>query len=161
MANNVNDDMTVELGCKEENEGRQRSSIDVATSSCTNDSVQPSLPIALQMLIDSALSLQSDSFIVLVTDGSSLDAMDVSTIRSQVEGWNSERTYLIHLLIVGIDISNGRQQSVLESLGNVSRSSIYLNASPDTLKSAFHSVSAIVNGRLSNQLISFLTMEKF
>jgi hypothetical protein len=161
LANNVDDDMTVELGSKEENEGLQRSTIDVATSSCTSGSIQPIFPLALQMLIDSALSLQSDSFIILVTDGCTQEAMDVSLIQSQVERCNVERTYLIHLLIIGIEIEDDHQRSMLESLGHVSRSSVYINANSDTLDHAFHSISAIVNGRLSNQLISFLTMEKF
>jgi hypothetical protein len=162
LANNVHDDITVELGTKEENEGLQRSSIDVATSACTSNSIQPVfLPLALQMLIDSALSLQNDSYIILVTDGCSQDGTDVSSIQSQVQRWNMERTFLIHLLIIGIEIEDDHQRSVLESLGHVSRSSVYIDANPDTLESAFHSISAIVNGRLSNQLISFLTMEKF
>lgn len=161
LANSVDDDMTVELGSKEENEGRQRSSIDVATSSCTSDSNQPILPLALQMLIDSSLSLQSDSYIILVTDGCSQDGMDMSAIQSQVERWNVERTYLIHVLIIGIEIEDDRQQSVLESLGHVCRSSIYIDTNSDTLESTFHSISAIVNDRLANQLISFFTMEKF
>jgi hypothetical protein len=161
LANNVIDDMTVELGSMEENQGRQRSSIDVATSSCSSTSIQPMLPLALQILIDSALSSQSDSFIILVTDGCSLDALDVSPIQSQIERWNVERTYPIHLLIIGIEIEDDNQRGVLESLSYVSRSSVYVDANTNTLEPAFRSISAIVNGRMSNQLISFLTMEKF
>lgn len=161
VTNSISDDMTVELGSKEDNEGRQRSAIDVATLMCNSDSDQACLPIAMQMLIDSTLSLQSESFIILVTDGSSVDGFDVSTLRSQVEQWNSERTYLIHLLIVGVDIMDDRHQGILESLGRLSRNSSFINATADNLKPAFHAISAIVNGRVSNQLIAFLTMEKF
>ncbi|KAG7360307.1 hypothetical protein IV203_035406 [Nitzschia inconspicua] len=161
LASNMNVGVTVELGSKEENEGRQRSSIDVATSLCRLDSIQACLPVALQMLVDSTWSLQSDSFIILVTDGSSLDAIDSSAIRFQVEQWNAERTYLINFLIVGIDIEDDRCKSILESLGTVSRNSSFVHADSKDLTPAFRSISALLHGHTSNQLISFLTMEKF
>ncbi|KAG7350669.1 hypothetical protein IV203_010029 [Nitzschia inconspicua] len=161
LASNMSVGVTVELGSKEENEGRQRSSIDVATSLCRLDSIQACLPVALQMLVDSTWSLQSDSFIILVTDGSSLDATDSSAIRSQVEQWNAERTYLINFLIVGIDIEDDRCKSIMESLGTVSRNSSFVHADSKDLTPAFRSISALLHGHTSNQLISFLTMEKF
>jgi tetratricopeptide (TPR) repeat protein len=160
VANNVKDTSTVELGSKEENEGRQRTFIDVATSSFTpSDDVQACLPISLQMLIDSPLSLQSDSYLILITDGSMQDTMDFSSLKAQIERLNMERNYQIHVLVVGLNVEDERKKTLLEDLGDVSKASTFVTS--DDLDSAFQSVSSIVNGRVSNQFISFLTMEKF
>jgi hypothetical protein len=161
VANNVKDTLTVELGTKEENEGRQRAFIDVATSSSTSDSIEACFPIGLQMLIDSALSLQSDSFMILITDGSALDTMDVSSVKSQIERMNSERKYQIHVLIMRIDIDDDRSTRLLEDLASVSRLSKAVDVSSDHVEPAFQSIANVVNGRPSSQFISFLTMEKF
>mmetsp|Transcript_13843 Transcript_13843/g.24804 ORF Transcript_13843/g.24804 Transcript_13843/m.24804 type:complete len:565 (+) Transcript_13843:1101-2795(+) len=161
VANNVKDAMVVELGMKGENEGRQKTFIDVATSSSTSDSSQACFPVSLQMLIDSPSSLQSDSFVILFTDGSFQDTIDFSSLKSQVERLNLERNNQIHVLVIGFEINNERTRSLLEKLGNVSKSSFFLEANPGNLESAFRSISSVIDCRLSNQFISFLTMEKF
>jgi hypothetical protein len=161
VANNVKDTSAVELGTKEENEGRQRTFIDVATSSFTSDSIEASFPTGLQMLIDSALSQHSDSFMILITDGCALDGADFSSIVSQIERLNAERTYQIHVLIVSIDIDDDRCNRLLEDLGSVSKLSMAVNVQSGHLEPAFQTISNIVNGRSSNRFISFLTMEKF
>lgn len=171
VANNVKDMSAVELGTKEENEGRQRTFVDVATSSCTSASTDPCFPIGLQMLIDSALSLQSDSFVILVTDGCSLEndgeaaAAPLRSARSQIERLNMERTYQIHVLVVSIDADDdaggGGSSGLLEGLASVSRHSMVLDVRSDDLEPAFQAVTNVVRGRSSSQFISFLTMEKF
>jgi hypothetical protein len=160
VANNVKDTLTVELGSKQENEGRQRTFIDVATSSVTPSvSIQACLPIAMQMLIDSPLSLQSDSYLILITDGYSQEAMDFCSLKSQIERLNMERNYQIHVLVLGLNVEDERNKMLLEQLGDISKSSIFVTS--EGLESAFESISAIITGHLSNEFISFLTMEKF
>ncbi|KAL3919346.1 MAG: hypothetical protein SGILL_003797 [Bacillariaceae sp.] len=161
VANNVGDDMTVELGSKYENEGRQRAFIDVATSSYTSQSILPSFPTGLQLLIESNLSFQSDSYVILVTDGSSTDLMDVRGLQENIRQLNSERDFYIHLLIVGLGIHDERCRGILEDLGDVSKSSVYVDAAPDDLQQAFYSIATALVGQVCNEFISFLTMERF
>jgi hypothetical protein len=161
VANNVGDDMLVELGSKCENEGRQKAFIDVATTSSLSGRTRPCFSIALQMLIDSALSFQSDSYVILITDGSATDADDVRALQSQICRLNFERDFQIHLLIMGLDIEDVRCKGILQDLGVISKSSMYIDANSDDIRPAFYSVSTILHGQMSTQFISFLTMEKF
>lgn len=163
VANNVKDTCAVELGTKEDNEGRQRTFIDVATTSFTSGSTEASFPTGLQMLIDSALSQQSDSFLILITDGCALDGADYSSFVSQIERLNIERTYQIHVLIIGLDVNDdeGRYIRILENLASVSKQSMVMNVKSGQLEPAFQAITTIVNGRSSHHFISFLTMEKF
>jgi hypothetical protein len=194
FANTMNDTQSVEIGRKEENEGRQRAFLDDATSFSgsrhTSDDESPSgLPRAeaclqkgLEMLIKSFVSLQSDSYVVWVTDGCGRhEDHEIISLRDQIEQLNQERRYQIHILIIALhhncndntcnhSLENQKehkwrnaQETLLREIGSVSKNSIYLNAnSEDELTSAFQWVSRIVsNNRMTSEFISFLTMEKF
>jgi hypothetical protein len=117
VSNNVNDARSVEIGSKEDNEGRQRTFLDVVTSICSappssSDDVsltnststsETYLPIDLQMSIDSSVSLQNDSYIVWITDGYiRYESNAMISLRNQIERLNEERCYQIHVLIIGV-----------------------------------------------------------
>ena len=196
LADILNSTQTVELGSKGKNEGRQRTFIDLATSMSgiehASDSESPSgflrasgcLSKGLQMLIDSSLSLQRDSYFLWVTNGcEQYEEHELISLRNQIERLNQERSYEIHVLIIDLnrlcrslhnmdeeelgkteDLLLGQTEEVLlREIGSVSKSSIYLNVNCiDELKSAFQSVSGpLSNGLITSEFISFLTMEKF
>eukprot|EP00751_Fragilariopsis_kerguelensis_P019042 CAMPEP_0170835490 /NCGR_PEP_ID=MMETSP0734-20130129/1610_1 /TAXON_ID=186038 /ORGANISM="Fragilariopsis kerguelensis, Strain L26-C5" /LENGTH=939 /DNA_ID=CAMNT_0011202311 /DNA_START=88 /DNA_END=2904 /DNA_ORIENTATION=- len=191
VSNNVNHTRSVEIGNKEENEGRQRNFLDVATStysdppssSDNNSLTDPStaetcFPIGLQMLIDSSVSLQNDSYIVWITDGyTRYESSSMISLRNQIARLNEERCYQIHVLVIGlnnsvkasednniVDNENVRQQQIqlLEDIGDVSKNSFYINTkTEEELRRAFiHIASTLSNHRATSQFISFLTMEK-
>eukprot|EP00537_Pseudo-nitzschia_pungens_P004689 CAMPEP_0172374480 /NCGR_PEP_ID=MMETSP1060-20121228/55972_1 /TAXON_ID=37318 /ORGANISM="Pseudo-nitzschia pungens, Strain cf. cingulata" /LENGTH=2064 /DNA_ID=CAMNT_0013101175 /DNA_START=277 /DNA_END=6471 /DNA_ORIENTATION=+ len=187
LANNVNDTRSVDIGSKEENEGRQRSFLDFATSSIGSRVVRSTshvngettadacFPIALQMLIESSVSLRNDSYIVWVTDGCTrYDQETIRSLSNQIVRLNQERDYKIHLLVIGLnclddsatkDEANAAstQLLVLEDVDKVSKNSMYFDASSEEkLASAFQRMSEILpNSRTTSEFISFLTMEKF
>jgi hypothetical protein len=162
VANSVKDTLAVELGAKEENEGRQRTFIDVATSSTSDYPFESSLAIGVQMVIDSGLSLQSDSFIFLITDGTGLNSASLSSLKAQIERWNQERKYQINLLIIGLEIEQDHVKEQYMDLCGVSKSSMFLDATSETLDASFDPITAVIVGRQSSSnFINFLTMEKF
>lgn len=186
----MDDSPSVDIGSKEDNEGRQRDFLDVATS--TSDAGHSSddeasnilprvgacFPIGLQMLIDSSVSLESDSYIVWVTDGSVRHEQHAMiSLHDQIDRLNQERNYQIHVLIIELSqncndntvktcnhsFEYKSAEDLLGEIGSVSKNSIYLNASSeDDLVSAFQKVSGILStNRTTSEFISFLTMEKF
>ena len=192
VANNVNGEQSVEIGKKEENEGRHRTFVDVATStyspsSISNDGRMPNktsgenmFPIGLQMLIDSSVSLQSDSYIVWIVDGyTRYESRTMISLQNQIKRVNKERCYQINVLVIDlynnnnkksdniiadVDDENARQQQkeLLEEIGIVSKNSMYTNAtSEEELRRAFLSIGSILSNKPTSQFISFLTMEKF
>jgi len=140
LANNIHDARSlVEIGSKENNEGRQRTFLDDATS--FNDSggararttmiitptrtsgddgydagatpvavavnhpnsARPRFPLAIQMLIESSVSFQNDSYIVWVTDGCTYhNEQAMASLRDQIVRVNQERSYQIHVLIIAL-----------------------------------------------------------
>ena len=195
VSNTANDTQSVGIGIKEENEGRQRSFLDVATdiigpehsneegNSRASARASTCFPIGTQMLIDSHVSLQSDSYIVWITDGHLYyNERTMISLRDQIERLNQERCYQIHVLIVDLnrdscysntgddsgsqseeDVGRIAQGSLLQAIGNVSKNSIYLSAnSEDELMSVFERLSGILsNNQSTSEFISYLTMEKF
>ena len=140
LANNIHDARSlVEIGSKENNEGRQRTFLDDVTSfndsggararatmaitptrmsgddgydagatpvtvaANHHNSSRPCFPLALQMLIESSASIQNDSYIVWVTDGyTHHNEQAMVSLRDQIVRVNQERSYQIHVLIIGL-----------------------------------------------------------
>jgi hypothetical protein len=186
LAMNMNDTRSLEIGIKEENEGRQRTFLDVATSisaTSEDDDARGSLndasfPIALQMLLESPLSLQNDSYILWVTDGSTKhNRHTMISLRNQVERWNQEHSYEIHIIVIRLNTTTTKRNDdsdpppaiaieddvIVEDMANHSKNSMYLEAdSAEELASAFHWASGLLShSRTTSQFISCLTMEKF
>ena len=137
-------------------------------------------PIGLQMLIDSSVSLQSDSYIVWIVDGyTRYESRTMISLQNQIKKINKERCYQINVLVIDlynnnnkkddniiadVDDENARQQQkeLLEEIGIVSKNSMYTNAtSEEELRRAFLSIGSILSNKPTSQFISFLTMEKF
>jgi len=76
-------DLNVPICVKAENEGRQRTSLDLATST-TSEQASPAFLYALQMLIDSHTSPENDTFVILLSDGKSFDPSTPATFKTIV-----------------------------------------------------------------------------
>ncbi len=188
VVNTMNETVSVEIGSKEENQGRQRAflddAMDISASERLSDVDENStglqqraatcFPIGSQMLIDSSVSLQSDSYIVWVIDEFVRhEQRAMIALRDQIERLNQERCYQIHVLVVDLNRDwhestdenewRNEQEMLLQEIGSVSKNSIYLSAnSEDELTSVFQLVSGILsNNQSTSEFISFLTMEKF
>jgi len=152
--------LTLDIGMKEGNEGRQRTLLDIATSS-TNQRPAPSFQIAVQMLIDSEASLDNDSYVVIILDGHAWDSEACSSLRVQIDRLNRERKTSLHLFILGLDMgANARQQCI--QLSGVSKLSMYADATLETIDSIFDAIGAAMAGRVSNnRFLKGVTMERF
>jgi len=156
-------DLNVQLTEKGENEGIQRTSLDLATTT-TSERVCPSFTLATQMLIDSPASSENDSFVVVLTDGYSWDA-DVSTqaeIKSQLDRLNRDRTTNIHVIILGMDIEEEETVQQCKMMCTLSKQSLFQEIDEDNVDAIFDELSALLRGEKSRNACDFqLTMEKF
>jgi len=151
---------TVELGTKEGNEGRQRTLLDIASSS-TTEHPTPAFPLAVQMVVDSQASLENDSFILLVMDGCAWDTDTCSSLTSQIDRLNRERNSLIHVFIIGFDLKNEAVKRQCEELCSVSKSSKYIDGSIETIEGIFDTITTAIAGRPVTGFLKGITMERF
>lgn len=145
------------LGLKADNQGRQRSLLDLASTS-TADRARPAFPSAVQMIVDSQASLENDSFIILVLDGYAWDSAVYSCVKSQIVSLDTS----IHLFLIGLDVEEESVREQCKSLSETSRSSFYVDATSKTIDSIFQSISIAMAGKSTMYgLLEGITMEKF
>ena len=161
VAYTVSGELNVELGKKEDNEGRQRGGLEIATTN-TSDRCCPALPYATQMIIDCSASTENDSFIVLVADGYSWDPASFMSVQTQIERLNKERATMVHLFILGLDVE---EQDVIDQykvMCSISKLSTYISLSMANMDSTFRTVGGIISSRpIAAGSSQSLTMEKF
>lgn len=153
--------LTVELARKEGNEGRQRSLLDITTSS-TTERANPAFPLAIQMVVDSQASLDNDSYIVLMVDGYAWDSDACTTLRQQIDRLNRERNTSIHLFIIGLDMEDEYAREQCIQFSSVSKFSFYKDATLETIDGIFDTVATTIAGRPVNKgFLKGVTMERF
>lgn len=153
--------LAVEISIKAGNEGRQRASLDMATST-TTERANPAFPLSIQMVVDSQATLEYDSFILLMVDGYAWDDMSCLSLRLKIARLNQERKTMVHLLILGLDIEddNAREQCML--LSDVTKLSMYVDATLENIDSVFERITVLIGGRPVNSgFLKGLTMERF
>lgn len=161
VANTARGEYNVPICVQVENEGLQRTSLDLATSS-TSDLALPSFPYAVQMLVDSGATLECDTFIVLVTDGSPWDLSVDAQVKAQIERMNRDRATLVHVLIVGMGLESEQVKEACQRMCTVTKKSTYIDMDATNLDAAFDEVSAVIRGVDIRKGCSLgLTMEKF
>jgi hypothetical protein len=160
-------DLNVAALHKEQYAGTQRAALDLATSS-TSEQVASAVPYAIQMIMDCPVSFDSDSYTILVTDGNSWDSSNVTSIRHQIGKFNSERSTIIHLIIVGLEIEDPTIVEECKSLCSVSSKSQYIELIATTTNNTtnadavFESVRRILHsGVVDNAYKNCLMMERF
>ena len=157
----VRGDQTLSLGKKAYNAAKQRSMLDVATTS-TSEMVSPSLPFAMQMVVDSCETMEKDSYILLLTDGYSWDQDGYRVIKHQIERINRERKTSIHLIIVGLDIEDEEVVVECRAMCSVSKPSYFVEATLENVDAVFASIISVVNPlNATGPCLQGITMEKF
>ena len=167
VAYTTHGDLNVQLGIKAENEGRQRTSLDLATTT-TSEQVCPSFAFAMQMLIDSPASSENDSFVVVLTDGYSWDAdlPTQRTIRAQIDRRNRDRDTKIHVIILGMDVEGEDVVEQCKMMCTLSKRSLYVDIDEDNVDATFDEIGALIRGETSRNARARvssqgMTMEKF
>ena len=157
----VRGDQTLGLGRKRFNADQQREMLDVATTS-TSEMVSPSLPYAMQMVVDSGATSEKDSFILLFTDGYSWDPSGYRSIKEQIEKMNRERKTSIHLIIVGLDIEDEEVVEECKAMCSISQPSFFVEVTLENVDAVFASIISVVNPlQLRGPSLCGITMEKF
>lgn len=154
-------DLNVKLDVKSENEGRQRAALDIATTS-TNERACPSLPYAMQMLVDCAATSENDSYIVLVADGESWDRASYDTARTTIDRFNRERNTKIHVFVLGLELEDHEIVEHCRLLCSVTKASFYVDVTLTNVDSIFNTIARVVTGQdmIFGSMLG-LTMEKF
>ena len=160
-ADGTSDALSVELCPKDENEGRQRTALDIATQSSTGKSATGSIfPTAFQMVIDSPASVDHDSFIIVVTDGNACDVEACQSIISRIERLNKDRNSMIHVFVIGFDVQDANTRATFQNLCSVTKSSFYADAFVETIDKVFEAIAVAISGAASFRLEG-ITMQKF
>ena len=167
VAYTTHGDLNVQLGIKAENEARQRTSLDLATTT-TSEQVCPSFALAMQMLIDSPASGENDSFVVVLTDGYSWDSdfSTQTTIKAQIDRLCYDRQTKIHVIILGMDVEEEEVVEQCKMMCTLSKHSLYVDIDEDNVDDIFDEVGALIRGETSKHgrarvNSQGLTMEKF
>lgn len=153
--------LTVELGMKDGNEGRQRTLLDIATSS-TAEGASPAFPLAVQMVVDAQASLDNDSYIILILDGHAWASETCATIQSQIDRLNQERNTSIHLFILGLAVEDEGARSQCHRLCSVSKQSFYIDVSWGNADIVFDAIAdSLTSRQRTNGFLRGITMERF
>jgi len=163
IAYTTHGDLNVQLSEKSENEGLQRTSLDLATTQ-TSEQVCPSFSLATQMLVDSAASSENDSFLILLTDGYSWDsdASTQTTIKAQLDRMNRDRETKVTLIILGMDVEEEETIEQCKMMCMLSRQSLYVDIDENNVDATFDKLESLIRGEKSRNVCEGgLTMEKF
>lgn len=156
------EDLNLQLALKSENEGIQRTSLDIATSSTSSRSHPTSL-FAIQMIVDDQISKEIDSFIVLVTDGYSYDIRSMSSLKLQIQRLNDDRETQIHIFIIGVELEDEKIIEEYKIVCSVSKLSEYINVSTvNDVGATFCAIRNTIRGPLIGDTSNKgITMERF
>jgi hypothetical protein len=157
---NVDDNLTVELSRK----GLQnRAQFEAATRSISGSTSYATIPTAVQMLADKAECRENDTFVVAVLDGSNWGSFSAEAIRRQIDHMNRERTTVISVIIIGLDLKSKEVADACRELCTVSKASKFLEATAATIDSTFDQVASIITKQsaTSGNMLGGITMEKF
>jgi len=161
VAYSTKESLTVELGTKDGNEGRQRTLLDIATSS-TTERANPAFPLAIQMVVDARASIENDSFIVLMLDGYAWDSDAFRSLQLQIEKLNRERNTSIHLFMIGLDVEDGTARDQCLKLSSLSKMSMYAGATLENIDSIFETITSAIGGSsVHSGFLKGITMERF
>jgi hypothetical protein len=115
------------------------------------------------MLADKAECRDNDTFVVAVLDGSNWGSFCAEAIRRQIDHMNRERTTVINVIIIGLDLKSKEVADACRELCTVSKASKFLETTADTIESTFDQVASIITKQsaTSGNMLGGITMEKF
>jgi hypothetical protein len=153
--------MDLSLNVKSDNEGIQRTSIDMA-SSAIGTSSRSAFPLAMQMIVDSDMATEVDSFIVMFTDGCSIDLETLQRLHEQLLSLNEDREAQIHIIFVSFEVEEGLVKDEMLEMCKASKLSVFLPALTDSIDVTFDEISKILRGpRIGSRIIKGVTVESF
>jgi hypothetical protein len=156
-----NHNVTTNLSLKSKNEGLQRINLDKATS-FTCSEFTATAPVAIQMIIDNSISMEVDSFIIVILDGSTFDGRTMCSLKIQIQQLNNNRETQVHILILGIQIDDERIINDCRYICSASKLSRYYDINVLNIDSVFGMIRTSIRGPLiCDTLSKGLTMEKF
>jgi len=150
--------LSTRLGVEDENEGRQRTLLDITTQGTQRAS--PTFPTAFQMLVDSQVAYDHESFLIVITDGISWDINACLTIKAQIERLNRDRNSMIHVFAIGFDVQSEVVRKQCQMLCSITKSSFYADKTLETLDGTFELIASAITGMATCSLEG-ITMEKF
>jgi uncharacterized protein YegL len=116
----------------------------------------------MQMIVDSAATLEKDTYVFLLTDGYSWDGASYLAINHQIDRLNRERKTSVNLIILGFDIEDEEVVQDCQNMCTLTKSSSFVEVTEETVDAVFASVIATVNPlSLTDPVLQGLTMEKF
>jgi hypothetical protein len=155
------DNLNLSLRLKSENEGIQRSSLDMVTSSPSFE-YSATAPFAVQMIIDHSISIEIDSFIILIVDGIHFDGPAMRSLKIQIQHWNENRETQIHIFILGIYIVNEGIVNDCQYVCSASKLSEYYDINRTNIDAVFAIIRNAMRGPLlGDTLNKGIMMEKF
>ena len=161
VAHTIDSELNLDLCSKARYQEHHRAVLDVATSS-TSDKVCPVLPFAVQMIVDSTVTTEIDSYIILIADGYSFDPATYSAVKVQLDRLNQERKTTVHLIILGMDVEEEEVAEACKVMCTVSKLSLYADINVGNMDSMFDAIGGIISGRaLTMGCFLSLAMEKF
>jgi hypothetical protein len=161
VAHAANHDMNLKLLLKSDYEGIQRNSLDMATSSARS-AFNATAPFAIQMIVDNSISMEIDSFIVLLLDGSAYDGRIMRSLRMQIQLLNERRETQVHIFILGIHIDDEKITTDCKYICTASKLSEYFGITIANIDNVFAMIRNLMRGPLiGDTLNKGITMEKF
>lgn len=153
-------DMNIPICVKADNEGRQRTSLDIAMCSISGE-MCASFPYAIQMLVDSSVTMEFDSFILYILDGTSWDFNTHSSMKLQVDRMNQDRETKVHVFVLGLDVESEYIREECKAMCQGSKTSMYFDVNLENAVETFDHISALIRGQVFRHNCSLaLVMEK-
>ena len=160
VAYTVKGDQTLELCPKGEFKDKQKNVLDLATKS-TSERVCSALPFAMQVVLDSSVSQEVDTYVLLFTDGYSWDSGPYQSIKWQIARMNRENESNVHLIILGVDVEPEHIEEC-KTMCSVSKGSFFVELTMENIDETFAAISSMFSsGRLYQQFMSTMTLQKF
>jgi uncharacterized protein YqgV (UPF0045/DUF77 family) len=152
----------VDMGRNDES-SQQRIAIDLATQVSDGTRTIPAFPAAVDMVLESALTMSSDTYLLYITDGMTWDANLFYKRKVNIEKVNSKRRMKIHVIAIGLEIED---QDIVEQIqrlvgGIRDPLSTYLEARRDNLGAILKRAGEMISSRGTNRVELGVTMEKF
>lgn len=141
---------------------QNRTQFEAVTRYTGGATLQATIPIAVQMLADKPECRDNDTYVIAVIDSASWGSFSPEAIRHQVDRMNRERDTVINIIIIGLDIQSQEVRESCVELCMVSKASIFLEATADTIDALFDQVSLIITKQSAcGTMLGGITMEKF
>ena len=154
---------TMKPTAREDDEDHHRQAIQVATTGVASSKFSPTLPVAVDMVLNVSTSSASDVFLIYISDGRSWDPESFEPLVEKIQKASSHRKSSIDVIAIGVEIEDSEFSESCERICSATRSrnSKFLSATEDSLEHAFGECISAAKIFDRNRIQQGLTMEKF